>query len=110
MAENKFLIKSTIVETIEALMELTPEEYDLIPEMLVNIRKIQDTETLFKLLISEYFKETAEKRLNVIIYTMNEVFEKEQLKELLWSLLKSRHYNDETQNKILVKLLIMTNT
>lgn len=101
MAENKFLIKSTIVETIEALMELTPEEYDLIPEMLVNIRKIQDTETLFKLLISEYFKETAEKRLNVIIYTMNEVFEKEQLKELLWSLLKSRHYNDETQNKIL---------
>lgn len=101
MAENRFLIKTTIVETIEALMELTPDENNLIPEMLININKIEDKDALFKFIINEYFKETSEKRSNVIIYILNEVFEQEKLKELLWALLKSRHYNDETQNKIL---------
>ena len=101
MSENKFYIKTTITETINALCELTPDEYKYADEILHDIKNISDKNTLFKFIINDYFKENDKKRQSTIIYTITAVYENEKLKELLWNLLKSRHYNDEIQNKII---------
>lgn len=101
MQENKFFIKSVLNETIASLMNLSPDEYDLTQELLIDIKNIQDKDYLFKIIMSEFFKEELELKQNIIAYILNEVYSIDELKDNLWAILKSRNYNDEIQNKIL---------
>lgn len=101
MTENKFLIKTVLNETLNNLSSLSPDEYDLTQELLVDIKNIQNKESLFKIIMAEFFKEEVELKQNIIAYILNEVFSIDELKDNLWAILKSRNYNDEIQNKIL---------
>lgn len=101
MNENKFYIKSVLIETIASLVSLSPDEYDLAQELLIDIKNIQNKDALFKIIMSEFFKEEVELKQNIIAYILNEVYSVDELKENLWAILKSRNYSDEIQNKIL---------
>ena len=104
MTENKFLIKTVLNETINSLSSLSPDEYDLTQELLVDIKNIQNKESLFKIIMAEFFKEEIELKQNIIAYILNEVFSVDELKDNLWTILKSRNYNDEIQKNKPVQL------
>lgn len=86
---NKLQIKAEILATIRAISGTTMPTASL----LTDLKKIDDKETVFSILIRE-LSSTDEHKSLIICWLLTELIEKEKLNEALWDVIKSPEYND----------------
>ena len=86
---NKLQIKAEILATIRAIAGTTTPTAAL----LTDLKKIDDKETVFNILLKELSNADAHKSL-IICWLLTELIEKDKLNEALWDVIKSPEYND----------------
>lgn len=86
---NKLQIKAEVLATIRAVSSTTIPT----PSLLVDLKKIDDKEALFDVLIRELMNSDEQKSL-IICWLLTELIDKDRLNDELWNVIKSPEYND----------------
>ncbi|MCQ2740082.1 MAG: hypothetical protein MJ237_07635 [bacterium] len=89
---NKLQIKAEVLTTIRAVTVVKNPT----PEMLSDLRKIDDTKTMFEVLVRELGNADEQKTI-IICWLLIELIDQSLLNEWLWDVIKSSEYNDNTK-------------
>ena len=86
---NKIQIKAEILATISALSTTNKPD----PDLLIDLKKIEDKKAVLDILIRELLTAPEQKAM-IICWLLTELIDKESLSDELWNIIKAPEYND----------------
>ena len=89
---NKIQIKAEILATISALSTTNKPD----PDLLIDLKKIEDKKAVLDILIRELVNAYEQKAM-IICWLLSELIDKDMLNDELWNVIKSPEYNDHVK-------------